>query len=304
MGLLKKILPFTGLFILIFIIVEKINFHSLIQVINKVNAIDLILGILFTFFVVFIKMFRTYKILEQNNINLPFLNFLEIYVNANILSLVTTPLFSETTAAIATMHKKENKTRVANIFFLCNFTDLSFIMLLFLITLILNYKTVIHFLSFDFGEKNVLYLSGIFIIAIFIIMIFFYKIIFNFFVKIIKDLNKLLKKSWKKLLFITSIIYICYTIACFFNAHAFNININFFYILFVYTAGSLINIIPISINGLGTREAAFIILLEIQGISPEHSFSFSFFSFVIIILFSLTLIYLFIIIAKQFKRAK
>lgn len=302
MGLLKKFLPFIGLFILAFIIFEKINFNSLLKIIEKVNYVYMLLGVISTFLVVFFKMYRTHNILKQNNINLPLLNFLEIYVNANILSQVTTILFSETTAAIATMHNKENKTRVANVFFLCNLSDLITVLSIFSISLIFNYKTVMRVFSFNFHYKNFIGLyiiGGLILIGLFC---FFIKKVLNILLAILKDMKETIYNSFKKIIFFSIIIYGSYILACYFNAATFNIKIDFMFLIFVYTVGSLINIIPISVNGLGTREAAFIFLLGIKNIPPEKAFSLSFYSFVILILFDLAILYSCIMVVKFFKR--
>lgn len=54
-----------------------------------------------------------------------------------------------------------------------------------------------------------------------------------------------------------------------------NINISFWYIALLSPVISLLDILPISISGLGTREAAVIFLLSLKGILPEQALAFS-----------------------------
>lgn len=64
-------------------------------------------------------------------------------------------------------------------------------------------------------------------------------------------------------------------IGCYLIALSLESNISYWYILISVAISSLIALLPISISGLGTREAAFIFLFSIINIAPEEAVSFS-----------------------------
>ncbi|MBS4095606.1 MAG: flippase-like domain-containing protein [Sulfuricella sp.] len=67
----------------------------------------------------------------------------------------------------------------------------------------------------------------------------------------------------------------------YFLAKAFGMDIGFFYIGFAYAVATVVTLLPISVSGLGTREACYIFLLGLAGISPEAATLFSLFDGVI-----------------------
>ena len=58
-------------------------------------------------------------------------------------------------------------------------------------------------------------------------------------------------------------------------ALAIGINIGIFYFFLVIPVLSLLDLLPISISGIGTRDVALIFLFGLQGISPEQAIAFS-----------------------------
>ncbi len=305
MDILKKILPFSGIVIFIFILWKGIDLKSLTVVFSHINIRYLVPAVFFTFAIIFLKVIRLYNILKENSVEITFINLLEIYSNANILSQVTNLLFSETTAAVATMQKQNSKTRIANIYFLCNITDFTVILFLCIVSLSLNYRFVINLISFDLkGYYNLIIVSSVAVCFLLLIFLIFYKKILSVIKKILFDLSELFKNSSKTLAVLTFFVYIAYVTACYFDALTFNIKIDFFYLVFVYTLGSLISVIPISVNGLGTREAVFIFLMNIKGILNESSFALSIFAFVLAPLLILFLFYVFVMFKKRLLKFK
>ena len=87
-------------------------------------------------------------------------------------------------------------------------------------------------------------------------------------------------------IFIISIIsWFVSTAELFFISKLFNIEISFFYFIFIIIVAEFIASIPISIYGLGTREFTLITIFSFFGIVPENILSLSLFWFVIIWLF-------------------
>lgn len=62
---------------------------------------------------------------------------------------------------------------------------------------------------------------------------------------------------------------------CFMLALSLGLNISYWYLLVSLAISSAVAILPISISGLGTREATFILLFSVINIVPEETISFS-----------------------------
>jgi uncharacterized membrane protein YbhN (UPF0104 family) len=62
---------------------------------------------------------------------------------------------------------------------------------------------------------------------------------------------------------------------CFMLALSLGLNISYWYLLVSLAISSAVAILPISISGLGTREATFILLFSLIAIVPEEAISFS-----------------------------
>jgi uncharacterized protein (TIRG00374 family) len=84
---------------------------------------------------------------------------------------------------------------------------------------------------------------------------------------------------------LTGIAYTVFFSQCYLLGLALSIRVGYVPIAYAIALGSLITLVPISISGLGTREAVITAYLAIVGVSPEASISFSllvFFTFYIV----------------------
>jgi glycosyltransferase 2 family protein len=79
---------------------------------------------------------------------------------------------------------------------------------------------------------------------------------------------------------LTTIAYAIFFGQCYLLAIGLGMKIDFLKICFAVSLGSLVTLIPISISGLGTREAVMIAYLGRAGITPELSLGFSLLVFV------------------------
>ncbi len=80
---------------------------------------------------------------------------------------------------------------------------------------------------------------------------------------------------------ITLLSYVIHFMQLFILAYALNITIGYFDVVFVISSTMLISIIPITIAGIGTREAMLILLLGKLSISAEQAVSYSLAIFVV-----------------------
>jgi len=58
-------------------------------------------------------------------------------------------------------------------------------------------------------------------------------------------------------------------------AKAFGFQVDYLVVMFAYAAATLISLLPISVGGLGTREATYIMIMAREGISKEQALLFS-----------------------------
>lgn len=79
---------------------------------------------------------------------------------------------------------------------------------------------------------------------------------------------------------LTFIAYGIYFAQCFWMAKSLSLPVGFASTTAAVALGSLVALIPITVAGIGTREAAMIAYLSQQGVAPEEAFSFSILVFV------------------------
>lgn len=76
-------------------------------------------------------------------------------------------------------------------------------------------------------------------------------------------------------LLITVFAYLLFYAQGYLIAKSLNIPISFFYLVFCVSLVSLVALIPISISGIGTRDATLIVLFSVQGLTREAAVSLS-----------------------------
>jgi uncharacterized protein (TIRG00374 family) len=89
--------------------------------------------------------------------------------------------------------------------------------------------------------------------------------------------------TWQWMLFSIALTVLAYGIffgQCYLLALGLDLPVGFVPVMFAVALGSLVTLIPISISGLGTREAAMIAYLSSAGIDAESAISFSLLVFV------------------------
>jgi glycosyltransferase 2 family protein len=79
---------------------------------------------------------------------------------------------------------------------------------------------------------------------------------------------------------LTFLAYAVFFEQCFLLAQALNVKASFFQISYAVALGSLVTLIPISISGLGTREATIVAYLGTAGVSSQLSLGYSLLVFV------------------------
>jgi uncharacterized protein (TIRG00374 family) len=171
-------------------------------------------------------------------------------------------------------------------------------------------------------KKQVMIFAGGLIVAIFLFMIFLKIGLINWFLNkiFIILVPKKYRDSWKTnfqdfindfkiynlkdyiyILVITVISWILYYLQMYVLAKGININVSFFYLSLSITVAGFITLIPISISGIGTRDAALILMLTPFSIDKSRVIAFSALVFLMSIVIALTGLICWLIKPIRFK---
>jgi len=280
----KKYLPIIGILLFIYLLV-KVNIFNILDEIKQANVYFLFIALIFVFLMIFVQTFKWFIIAVFQNIKVPFYESLKINMITNFYGFVTP---SKIGTVVRAEYLKKYTGNIGKGLF--NFT----------IDKILDITSIIFIaivFSFIFQDKLNLPI-GIFstIFFVFVLFTLFFikkersKFVLKFFYKKLvpdkmKDKVRLTfesfydnvpKKRYFVLFFLLNIInwIIIYSITYFIGL-SFGINLPFIYFLAILPIGTLVTMIPISINGLGTREATLISLFALFEISSAKVFSMS-----------------------------
>ncbi|MEK7575898.1 MAG: lysylphosphatidylglycerol synthase transmembrane domain-containing protein [Patescibacteria group bacterium] len=273
---LKKGYFLIGLFIFIWII-KDIDFNHLKNSLSGISISYFLLAIILNFPNIFFKSYRWKKIMDTQKIFYSTKNSFLMYGSSSLLGLATPGKLGDFSKIIYLKKDNYSFSRAFLGNFLDKFFDLLFIFIFGIITLfflplvsypIFNYYTLSKWL-------------GLIILVLLIIIIFFYlknKVAFyNLILEISTDLKKFKLKDTSYIFLLTITQWIIYFLIIYFIAISINIHhfISFFYLSFSSTLVILISLLPISIMGIGTREAVLIFLLTPFGLAKETIILFS-----------------------------
>jgi len=291
MGILKKLLHLIGIVLLVWILYAKVNLSKLPLVLSRISYPFLFVSIIAMIFVALSKYIRIFLLLKTLHVRLNPIVVLKIYTSSALLSQITTLVVSTFAATAATIvsHKGEKKIRIGNAYIISNISDLFFATLILSISLFLN-REIFGLLRLHTERYTYLFilLFLLLVFALFILKKRFQKIYKNF----IEEVKFSIRKSFLLTMLTTTVVWIWYTLTCFFEIKCFGVSIPISYLLLIYTAGSIITALPISIAGLGTRDLVFIYLLSHKGVSPETAFILSLFSYILNPTLSMFLLYI------------
>lgn len=273
---LKKGYLFIGLFIFVWI-VKDIDFNHLKNSLSEINVLYFFLAIVLNLPNFFLKAYRWKIIMDAQKIFYSIKDSFLMYGASSLLGLATPGKIGDFSKI--TYLKKDNyslgRAFLGN--FLDKFFDLVFISVFGIIALffmrllphpIFNYFTMFKWL-------------GLIILALIGIMIFFFlknkTAFYNFIFEILTDIKKFKLKSVFYIFFLTAGQWFTYFLIIYLIATSINLHhyVGFFYLSFSSAMAILIGLLPISIMGLGTRDAILIFLLSPLGIAKETIILFS-----------------------------
>jgi glycosyltransferase 2 family protein len=293
---LKKWFPLIGILIFIYILI-KIDLLEVLGEIKNANLMFIFIALLFVFIMFFIQTFKWFSIAVFQDIKMPFLDAVKINLITNFYGFVTP-------SKLGTIVRAEYLKKYTGNYGkgLCNFT----------LDKILDIASVIFLaILFSFMFKDKLNLPiGIFVLFFlcFILVSLFFmsknrskfilKIFYRRFVpEKMKDTAKVTfnsfydhipQKRYFILFFLLNLInWVNLYLITYFVGRSLGIELSFIYYLAILPITTLVTLIPITINGLGTQEATMISLFSLFGIESTKVFSMSIINLLIGILASL-----------------
>ena len=291
-GKIRRILPFIGIGIFVYLILE----FDLIEIIKQISHTKisyLFLALIILFFSLIIQTLKWHLIAIKQEIRIPFIEAFKINLMSNFYGFITPSKIGAVSRAGYLKKYTGNLGKGISNFALDKILDISSVFFMVIVFSFI-FRGALSFLPIN-------YLMIFFVFFIFITYLFLKKERSKFFLRFFykKVLSQKMKKKAKLtfhsfyenmpkkryliLFFIMNIInWIVIYFATFLIGLSVGINLNFIYFLAILPIGTLVALIPITVNGLGTREATLITLFGLFGISAQKVFSMSILSLFLI----------------------
>ena len=290
---MKKYIKYLGIVVLL-IILAKIDVNKLLQILVNVNLIFLVTAIILNIPQLFLKSLRWNRLLLIQGINYSKITSFLTYMSSLYIGFVTPGRLGEFIKAVylksdkgISLSKGMSSVLVDRLF------DLYLLIILGLIGI----------WKFDILGK--LSNTSLFLLIIFVLfpLIILNKqlmgkligLIYKFVIKKKAQLRDKIEERFEdfynginqlinlELIFsalLTCLSYLVFFIQCYLIAIAMGISINFITITLFMVISNLISFIPISISGLGTRDATLIYLFSLINLTPELAVSYAFLVFI------------------------
>ena len=289
---IKKYLPIIGIAIFIYLLF-KLDIASVFNEIKNANPSFILMTVFFTFVSFFTSTIKWYAIARKQNMNLPFFYAFKVNLIAIFYGFVT-PSRIGSIARVEYLRRfnGDKVGKAVSNYVLDKMLDFCSLFILVIIS--------------GFLLKNILPATHVKYAVAGLLAIFVFALVFKekertrFFLKLfyIKILPKKIKETVKEgfdsfyedmpekkyfvlFVFLNLLNWIAIYSTSFFAGLSIGLNVSFIYFLLFMPAVTLIGQIPITISGLGTREAAMISLFGLLGISATKIFSMSLINLVI-----------------------
>lgn len=281
----KKYLPIIGIALLVYIL-AKVGISQIFDEISKANLLFLLVAMFFVFLSLITGTLKWFIIAHKQKIKIPFWKAFRINLTCLFYGFITP---SKIGSVIRSDYlKKYNKNHlgkgVSN-YVLDKILDLCSLVFL-AVVFSFAFRNLISINYFYFAIGGFILLTSLLIIfrdknRSKSILKIFYRLIpkkmknkaRNGFYSFYEDMPK---KRYFILFFLFNVVnwIVIYTIT-FFVGISLGINLSFFYFLAILPIATLVGQIPITISGLGTREATMIGLFGLLGIGAAKIFSMS-----------------------------
>lgn len=292
---LSRYIRLIGLLILVYI-VTRINFKALLVQFKNINLYFLSTAILMNLLLVFVKTIRWRAFLIQQSLSLSIKNAFSIYLSSLYIGFITPGRLGEISKALYLKQKQVTSfSKGLSGAIMDRLLDLYFLILLGSVGI--YYFSKGEGINFGFVFLFIILLS----FPIIILHPKFLNLLTHFlFRKIspkkfkdkinesvnefIEGINQTINPILLYGILLTVFGFSLYFFQCLLIAKSIGLQISYFDLALIMSIVNIIIFIPISISGLGTREASMIFLFKLIGLSTEAAISFSlliFFSFFI-----------------------
>ncbi len=287
--LIKRCLKVLGLILFIYIL-SKINFKELFFILKNINYFYFLLALILWFFVFILKVLKWKILINSQCITISRTDFYKISFLGQYLGMITPGKLGEFwKAEYLTRVSRVSRGRAFYTTLIDRLIDLIIIIPISLISisvLSLFYKIkigwLIIFLVLVLGTFLVYFLTKKENIKRF--FEFFIKIFLPgplkkktnlFFDEFFKELEKLNFTLFLKLIVCGMGYYFTAVLVYYFVAISLGISVPFWFLFLIVALVWLILALPITVLGLGTREASYIFFFSIFGINPLQAVTFS-----------------------------
>jgi hypothetical protein len=289
----KRLLSLAGL-VLFFFIISRIDVQKVIAAFRQINIKAFVFSIGIYAIYLLIRVIKWKQLMEEEGIKYSFYDSTLMYLVGNYIGLITPGRIGDF-SKIFYLRKDGHPTKKAFItVFLDRATDLLFLFLL-------GYAALFIFYQYFAGQ--IYWISAVLVLLLLIALVLMIKkdmtkrLIKAFFrlfrpefsfTEFFKDLQSLNIKVILKAVLFTIASWLVLYISYFLGAVALGIDIPFIYLIASMSVSSLFTMLPISISGIGTRDAILILLFGFIGINKEAAVAFSAYVLLIIVITALT----------------
>lgn len=288
--IIKKFLPVIGIGLFIYLLI-KLDITKIFQVIKNLNFFYILIALFITGIFLVTQTLKWSFIAKKQKINIPFWTAFKINLISDFYGFVTpSKIGSVMRVSYLKKYGADTGKGVGN-FVIDKVLDLSS---LFILTFIFGFIFYREAISSVFSPLSLGIIIGIFLIIICLSLFFYRKenskpiarIFYNIFIpKKLREKGKVMFNSFYEdiptlgflfFVFIINLInwMINYALV-YFVGLSLGINIGFIPFLIILPITTLIAQIPITINGLGTRELAMISMFGLFGVEAVKVFSMS-----------------------------
>ncbi|MEW6295745.1 MAG: lysylphosphatidylglycerol synthase transmembrane domain-containing protein [Candidatus Diapherotrites archaeon] len=287
----KRFFVIIGLLLFIYILL-KLDISKSFSYIYKINLLFFSFYLFLTFFVLFIKGLKWRVLILPFGKNKSVFYCVKYFLVGFFWGIITPGRIGEFVRTFYLDKELNNLGKSFSTVFIDRLFDIVVLLLLGLVAI----------LSFSFSFNLVLISTPILfaiVLAAFVCIIFFFKkkfmkkILRPFFYFFVPQTHKkkirvnfdsfyhglsILKKKPKYSIFaliLTLLIWLFSIIADYFLILSLNIQASLFFVALIIPIIRLVDIIPISISGIGTRDAALIFLFSFIGLAKEQAIAFS-----------------------------
>ena len=289
---ITKYLGLIGIILFVYII-SKINLNHVINIFSSANPFFIVLSMVMLFFMIILRSLRWKILIKATGFDIPLKDCSLIWLKGYFLGGITPGRIGDLFRAKFLSDKIEIPLGKS---VLTAVIDRLFDILVIFGLSVLGILMISQLFGIEiFSLRNLFVLLVIFGLSLYILIsrkltAKIFSPLFNLFVpskfkektKINFDEfykgSELLKKREQHLVasFSVGILsWLVVGIGGYLIALSLSLNISYWYVLISLAISSLIAVLPISISGLGTREATFIFLFSIINIVPEEAVSFS-----------------------------